>query len=548
MNKISERLKKWNTGIFSYILFSVFARYLCYGFTYFHQLDDYIQYWAYPSAENVWQNIVMKQGLLCSRPLAGLSDVYVWGHFFDNMIIAVLIISVLYASSAILFLSVFRKYFKTGFMFTVFYSLMPFFYEGAYWLSASSRIVVGLFFTATSVWILQRFFESGKKRYILPFWLTQLISVCFYEQIFILSMVLNFGMIVLNLKDKDKRRNALLLIILIANAVIYYGITKYFASTSSALGARIKIEYPALTEWYFMFLKDVLTQLKTAFWDAPHAITYIGFVRGLKLIFTDGLWLFALIALALAVVSYAICKNEKIYDEENSQKGLTVFVGLILSVMPIALFFVISNPYICMRNILPSFVGIALILDMVFAYLAKRRKKVMSLFAAGISVLFFVASISETHDYKAVYDFDMLIAQNVKEVINKNDIEGRSAFIIQAGDRGTVNIRFHEHASGVISSDWALCGLLNYINPNGKNENVMPIEVESDSVYHAAWNKDQKLLTDFEKIYYWKNDISEFKEVELNQLNDSVFELVTDDGGVCATVKEHYNVGYILFN
>ncbi len=550
MNKISGILKdkKTDIGIFIFVLISMFARYLCYGFTYFHQLDDYIQYWAYPSAENIWQNVVLQQGLLCSRPLAGLGDVYVWGHFFDNMIVAVLIISAFYALSAVLFLNVFKKYFKTGFMFTVFYSLMPFFYEGAYWVSASSRIVVGLFFTAVSVWLLQKFLESHKKRYIAPFWLVQLISVCFYEQVFILSMVLNFGIIVLNLRDKENRKNALLVLILLVNAIIYYAITKYFASASSAMGARMKLRYPEWNHWYFDFLEDVITQLKTAFLDVPNAITFTGFVRGLKLIITDKLWIFIPLIGLLSVVAFILCKKDKSYNEANTKKGLTVFSGLILAVLPISLFFVIDNPYVCMRNILPSFVGIALIMDMVFGYLARRKRIVMSFVAAAISALFFVSSISETHDYKAVYDFDMKIAQNVKDIINRDKLEGNTAFIIQAGDKGTVNVRFHEHGSGVISSDWATCGLLNYLNPGGNNASVMPIEVEADRIYHAAWNKDQKLLTNFEKIYYWKNDISRFTEVKLNQLNDSIFELVNDDGGVCATVKEHYNVGYIFFN
>ena len=50
------------------------------------------------------------------------------------------------------------------------------------------------------------------------------------------------------------------------------------------------LELPAWNEWYFNFITDVFAQLKTAFIDAPFAITLLGFGRGLLVTAKDGLW------------------------------------------------------------------------------------------------------------------------------------------------------------------------------------------------------------------------------------------------------------------
>ena len=548
MKRLKNALKENRYDIFTalYIFFSLMARYVSCGFKYFPQLDDYIQYGRYPNAPDVWNDVVIPQGLLAARPLAGLSDVYFWGKMFNFMLVAVALICVLYAISAILFLKVFRTRFKTGVMFTFFYSLMPFFFEGAYWMSASTRVVVGLFFVSLSVFLLQKHFDTSKRGYFPAFCIVQLISLCYYEQVFILSLVLNFTVILLNC-GKSKR-SILCSVPLAVNSIIYFAFSIIFSNSESAIGKRIMLELPAWNEWYFNFITDVFTQLKTVFWDAPMSITFRGFGRGLLVTVTNGLWVLIPIAAIIGAATYLLCKHTRDYKEKNEKAGRTVLCAIILAVLPVSLFLVIANPYICMRNILTSFVGIAIVLDMIFAALIRRKKALMCAVAAAISVVFFFSGISEMHDYKAVYEFDQKIAARAKDIVNGGTIENKAAFIIDEGDRGTVNIRFHEHGAGVISSDWALWGLLNYINPGALNSVTMPIEVKSDHIYHVGWNKDVMLLTNYSNLYYWNNDLGDFVPVTLRQISDTVFELVAPDGGVVATVKEHYSTGYILFN
>ena len=538
--------KRTALTIVIYVFAFVFVRYLCYGYTYFYQLDDYIQYWAYPTRPDRW-GVVLEQGLLSSRPLAGLSDIYFWGNFFEGMIVAVLIISALYALSAVLFLRVFKKHFKTGAMFVFFYALIPFFYEAVYWISASSRIVIGLFFTSASVFFLQKYFESKKKRYIPLFWITQLLSLCFYEQIFVLSMILSFILIVLNLKENKKYFS--LIAPLIFNAVLYFGVTFLFKNTGSAIGSRMSIIVPSFSKGYINIFFDLLEQIKTAFFDAPLAITFKGFLRGIKIIIADGLWFLIPVIILFACGAFILCKKEENYSFINTDKKKTFLVGVITAVAPITIFFVIANPYISMRNVLPSFVGIALMLDMLFSCVAYKKKIFMQCVASGLAVLFFVASVSETHDYKAVYDFDIKAGKSIEAVMKDNEYRYKTAFIIQNDEKGSVNIKFHEHGAGVTSSDWALWGILNYFDYDNKQNNKKAIPIQTDNkIYHYPWDKEAKNLESFDKIYYWNNNKAEFVEVFVNKITDSYAEILTADGFNVASIKEHNNTGYIFFN
>ncbi len=126
------------------IAFAAFVRMGCFGFKYYPQLDDYIQYGRYPYAEKPFSQIFIKIGLYAARPLAGLGDIYLWGRLWRNMGFAFFIITLLHILSAYIFVVTSDKLNKpVGVIFIVFYLLCPVNIEGSYWISASSRIVVG---------------------------------------------------------------------------------------------------------------------------------------------------------------------------------------------------------------------------------------------------------------------------------------------------------------------------------------------------------------------------------------------------------------------
>ena len=173
--------------LFLLIFALVFLRFCYYGLEYFPQLDDYIQMYNQPVFYS-FTRIVLDMGLLASRPLASVMDYAFWSHFWPCMIAAVALISALYAASACLFRRVWGEYFGTGYVFLAVYALLPLGMEGTYWISASNRVVPSLFFIALAMRLFQRWCTGGKRRFLILYFVTQLVSFCFYEQGLVLSI------------------------------------------------------------------------------------------------------------------------------------------------------------------------------------------------------------------------------------------------------------------------------------------------------------------------------------------------------------------------
>ena len=98
--------------VFALIFALVLLRFCYYGFTYYPQLDDYIQLHnqaAYYSAKAV----ILDMGLLSSRPLASVMDYFFWSHFWSFLMAAVALISAMYAASACLFRRVWGECFRS---------------------------------------------------------------------------------------------------------------------------------------------------------------------------------------------------------------------------------------------------------------------------------------------------------------------------------------------------------------------------------------------------------------------------------------------------
>jgi hypothetical protein len=105
---------------------------------------------VYSFYQNPISDVILRIGLLSSRPFAGIFDVFVWAKFWDNLSIAMLILTAMYGVACYLFYRILNKYVRCGFLFALLVGLAPFLSEGTYWISASSRIVVSLFCGAVS--------------------------------------------------------------------------------------------------------------------------------------------------------------------------------------------------------------------------------------------------------------------------------------------------------------------------------------------------------------------------------------------------------------
>ena len=161
MSKKTESLKRY-LPMFFIIFALIFIRYCYYGFRYYTQLDDYIQFYDL-SARGVRTLAAMSQmGMFAARPIAALGDIFVWSPFFSHMIFGVLIISAMYAGSAVMLKWVWSRYFGIGYVFLIVNTLLPLGFEGIYWMSAASRIVVGMFFASAALVFFEKWCTAGK--------------------------------------------------------------------------------------------------------------------------------------------------------------------------------------------------------------------------------------------------------------------------------------------------------------------------------------------------------------------------------------------------
>ena len=220
------------------ITFACLLRSCAAGFSYLPLLDDSIQLINFQRSLS-FPRLIEQEGLLASRPLAGLSDIYFTGKFAD-LFIPVLLMSLLFGITGCLFPVLFRRYFHTGFAFPVFFALLPLGVEGTYWLAASTRIVPGLFFTALAALVLDDFLKDGGWWRPLLFAPLSLLSFSFYEQILALSLTLSALQFLASVRY-TKRSGAAL--IALANAGVYAAFTSHFAS-DSALGSRMEVILP----------------------------------------------------------------------------------------------------------------------------------------------------------------------------------------------------------------------------------------------------------------------------------------------------------------
>ncbi len=463
------------------LLYPVMAlRFLYYGFTYFHQLDDYIQYHNYTAYGGSPFELVEALGLLAARPLAGLFDIFVWSRTYSFMILAVLLLTALHAFSAVLLYRIFNRHFGTGYVFLAIYCLLPLGFEGTYWVSASSRVVCGMFFAVLSVHLLQCYADSGKLRHLLLFGLCQLVSFGFYEQAMFLSFALMAAVLLLNWKKLGWR--ALSGLIWLLNLGIFFGFTS-LVGTSTLYGQRMKLMLPDTLYYFEVFLPEVLGQMKSAFLGAGFHTTVRGFLRGAGILLADwGIW-YVLLALLAAAGFFFFSRRER--DEAEGRPpfgpGLAILFGILLAAAPAAPFFVLENPWFSLRGTVMSFAGVALLADGLLLLLLRlfrlKGKLLGPLLASLAAFVFLIGSVAELHDYKATRDFDMAVLQRglvaaVEKVPDKRDI---AVLGLNPSHLPEQNYFYHEHIHGVTESDWALTGALRAVSGNGDAPTVTPI-------------------------------------------------------------------------
>ena len=537
------------------VLFTlIFVRYCCFGPEYYPQLDDYIQYHNYTAYHSDLPAFIQTLGLLSSRPLAGLADLYLWAPFFSRMIWAVAILSALYAGTACLLKAVFSRFFHVGWPFLILFTLIPLGFEGLYWVSASSRIVCGLFLAALSGWLFQRFCEGGSPLYMILCAAAQLPAYGFYEQALVFSCTLNLLLMLWNLA-RSRRLRPLWACWSVANAGLYFLFTHLFAQ-SSLYGSRMKLVLPTSPSYFTTFLPKLLDQLHSAFVEGGWYTLTRGFRRGLELLPACLPWFLVLVPV-LCVLVFLLAKAEP--DSEGGRVLPALVFGFLLALAPVTPFFILDNTWFSLRGTVPSFAGLALMADALVWLLVRRwkgRRMFLSALSCGLALVFCIAAVSEVHDYRLTTRSSEQAAQAV--------LEGTRPLLSELPEEDWADLRigilnleptylpeqnyhYHEHIAGVTESDWAFTGLLRCRSGSDEFPMVTPLPARFPT--YKAYNAKDRRPDTFDLLYCYDPERAEVFPVTARSAGDKVWDLFRSDGvqiGRC--YEDEKSVGHLELN
>ena len=534
--------------LFFLVLALVFVRFCYYGFEYYYQLDDYIQYHNYMARDVPLPGLIMNLGMLAARPLAGLADILVWTKFFPIMIVAVFILSAMFAASACFFHKVWSRHFGTGMLFIIIYALLPLGMEGTYWVSASSRVISGLFFSSIALYTFYKWCYAGKKRMLVIYALSQLLAYGFYEQALVFSFVATIIVALLNYKEGRSR--VLWGGVSIINCGIYFAVTSIFAN-SALYSGRMWLMLPITRHYWTEFFPDSAKQVWQAFFGGGFSILAKGFVRGIKIMLGDLniIYLAAVLALAVFVFFMAKTLNKKRRKNDNMKSGkVALLIGAVLALAPVALFFLIGNPWFSLRGTVMSFCGIALFADALVMVCLGRlhaRKMITATVCTVLAVIFCVSSISEIHDYKKTTEFDQSVLAVLSDKLKEEGYINQEVKIgiigLQPSALEDQNYLYHEHIHGITESAWALSGGLEWYNKQNVAPAVVPLP---QGLIYERWNFEERDPGSFDVLYLFDGE-SVLTPVTLEAVGAGEYSIALFSGVSIGRIWEEDSTGYL---
>ncbi len=504
-------------------------------------LDDSIQYINYPSSAD-YGALIEQEGLFASRPLAALMDLYVIGPLRGCLIVPVLLLSVLHGLSAAMYSRLFGGLFRTGTAFAVVFALIPLGCEGTYWLSASSRVIPGLFFTAAAAPMLLSFTGRGGWQRVPALFVLTLLSFGFYEQILVLSLTLQ-GLIFLRFVRRERRVWAAAATASAA-AAAYFLFTHHFAGGGS-LGNRVEI-VTSYGSWYWKnFVPDLVRQIGAAFVKGGLRTAGIGFVRGAGMAVTSvGGVIFLLLAIGLGVGCVLVRRpqpNRPTVIPLGAWRAALVW-GILLFLAPLTPYFVIANPWFSLRATVPSMVGAALIADLILRA-ALRRRRPYAVAVGALLAFFLIAGASEVADYKETARADDALAEEI--LSHAEEMEGRVGILRLEEFDGGQNYAYHEHVASACASEWALYGKLVAVSGGELPFSPVPLATEGYSFYHG-WNTAAKRLDGFDQLWLWEDGA--LIRLRAERTGEHDFTLYREGEDVpAAFVWEEEEYGYVRF-
>ena len=544
-------LKNKNNIMFFTITFLiVFMRFVYYGFNYYPQLDDYIQYYSYREFLGTVPEIIDKLGLLSARPFAGIMDITFWDYFFDgSMIFAVFLISIMYTSIAFIIKKAFENILNLGKLFIFIFLLLPLGFEGTYWISASSRIVVGMFLASLGILFFSLYCEKGKIRYIPLFIVIQFFSFGFYEQVIVFSITGTFlvaiGLYINSKISNESINNRIFLSFCTFINIIFFFVFILYFKDSSLYSSRLEIILPNEEGYFDIFLPDILNQFKEVFIYGNFYTIFKGFIRGLIIIFNNKSILYFIF---LLVFCYFLSTYNKDIEIKNNII-LNIVFSILFFVAPLTPFLIIGNPWFSFRGAVISFIGIAIFFDTLFNVLFKNIN--LRCFILGsIIFIFSVAGISEIHDYRNNSIIDKKISECYIEAIEDyNYTEDMKIGILNINEYNikNSNYNFHEHISSTAGANWSFLGSCRYFAERFDIPNTFPLHTEG--YMYMPYNSEENNIESFDSLLWYDNEKNKMFEVFFEKADDKNYKIYNKQNNLFyGTIIDNNGYGIFVFN
>lgn len=518
---------------------ALFLRISWFGFSYNLQIDDYIHYRVLAEGADPVQ-ICIEKGLFTSRPLAGLLDLVFWARF--PAFLGSVLLCILYAASGVLFRKLFSGLFGTGWFFLTVYALLPLGFEGTYWHAAATRIVPALFFSAMAMTELARFVETKKKLRLLPFLVWSMLSFCFYEQTLVLSLALSLMLTLVWLLQK--KWHALWGLTVFAPVGVYAAVTRYFSTLADGqLAGRMNLILPNDPTFFTTHLDSLTNQLKAVFLEGGKLTMTRGFVRGLELIVSEGLWAAVLIPV-LAVGVYLLLRR---FSSETVSLGwMEPIFGILAFIAPLTPFVILAKPWLCLRSAVPSFLGLALLADWLVRLILRKRTAALTAIFAAVCM---IASVSELYDYHSVAQTNEQVAAAILSADEAYDFTGKVGIVgLNQLCTQEQNYRYRDHVMSAHASDWALTGLVRYYARQPEIDfTPVPLATDAEAFWYT-WSKPAKNLDNFGTLLLYDHARAALEPLTAERGEGEEWFLYDESGTLRARVwEESKDLGMIEF-
>lgn len=465
-------MKKTTTAVLSDLTFAaaLVLKVFGAGFSYFCVLDDYIQYGCYP-LYNKLSYVYFGIGTAANRPLAAFLDPAVWGAFYSDMAAALVIICALLFFSAKLFDRCMSRFqiTVTPFFYAV-YLLLPLGFEGTYWISASSRIAVGLFFASAAAYLLMTYIENRKAYLAVLYAVCSLASFGFYESVTVLSGMIQ-GLMILKFAFADKQYKNLRLLTVpsigAAAILIYYKL----AANIGTLGSRTAA---------FSFsdiggrVVALFTQFKEIFTAGLYRTTVLGFSDGVNLLLHNGGTGFVLSLSVVAVSAFCAYFGGKC--ELSAKAKYCVPLGLLLIFLPLLPNILVPDVWLTYRSIVVCLPGFCVLFAPPISWLSK-NKAIQTVAVFLVTSVFLVGCVNEVHTYKAVHESDRQMVNEVLQHLDDEVLSGEKGVVLVLAQEVVIpqTSFYKDHVKSVFYADWAITGAVRACSQNVKIKTITPV-------------------------------------------------------------------------